>query len=81
MVLLNMPSSVAGQLLLTLSRRGSWATAADFLSLPQGRLGNCYYLAAISSCADGDDDVLLKDLIIEDGIAQARRRHGPSLAQ
>uniref|UniRef100_A0A7S0M852 Calpain catalytic domain-containing protein n=1 Tax=Cryptomonas curvata TaxID=233186 RepID=A0A7S0M852_9CRYP len=36
----------------------------------QGRLGNCYYLAAISSCADGDDDVLLKDLIIEDGIAQ-----------
>jgi hypothetical protein len=36
----------------------------------QGRLGNCYYLAAISSCADGDSDVLLKDLIIEDGIAQ-----------
>jgi hypothetical protein len=36
----------------------------------QGRLGNCYYLAAISSCADGDDDILLRDLIIEDGIDQ-----------
>ena len=33
----------------------------------QGRLGNCYFLAAIASCAEGDDDVLLKDLIIEEG--------------
>jgi hypothetical protein len=59
---------------LTLSRRFGWATATTLLtlSLSQGRLGNCYYLAAISSCADGNDDVLLKDLIIEDGIAQAR---------
>lgn len=40
----------------------------------QGRLGNCYFLAALSSCADGDSDVLIKDLIIEDGISQARGR-------
>eukprot|EP00292_Cryptomonas_paramecium_P005826 CAMPEP_0113668184 /NCGR_PEP_ID=MMETSP0038_2-20120614/3858_1 /TAXON_ID=2898 /ORGANISM="Cryptomonas paramecium" /LENGTH=397 /DNA_ID=CAMNT_0000583897 /DNA_START=10 /DNA_END=1199 /DNA_ORIENTATION=- /assembly_acc=CAM_ASM_000170 len=36
----------------------------------QGRLGNCYFLAAISSCAEGDDDILLRDLIIEEGLEQ-----------
>ena len=31
----------------------------------QGRLGNCYYLAAIAGCATGGNDVLLKDVCIE----------------
>ena len=38
----------------------------------QGRLGNCYFLAAIASCAEGDDDILLKDLLIEEGLEQAQ---------
>jgi calpain-15 len=32
----------------------------------QGRLGNCYYLAAIASCALGQSDMLVKDLCIEE---------------
>jgi hypothetical protein len=51
-------------------RGGTLARSLKSPPPPQGRLGNCYYLAAISSCAEGEDDVLLKDLIIEDGIAQ-----------
>lgn len=35
--------------------------------IAQGNLGNCYYLAALASCASAKDDHLLKDLIIEDG--------------
>jgi hypothetical protein len=35
-------------------------------TVQQGKLGNCYYLAAIASCAQGTDDVLLKDLCIEE---------------
>ena len=31
----------------------------------QGRLGNCYFLAAIAGCATGGNDVLLKDICIE----------------
>ena len=31
----------------------------------QGRLGNCYFLAAIASCADGDEDLLIRDLVVE----------------
>ena len=36
------------------------------LSRTQGRLGNCYYLAAMAGCALGDNDILIKDLCIED---------------
>ena len=36
----------------------------------QGRLGNCYYLAAISACSIGSSDILLHDLCIEDGMDQ-----------
>jgi hypothetical protein len=50
------------------------------VSWAQGRLGNCYFLAALSSCANGDSDVLIKDLIIEDGIPQARGRAGFAIA-
>jgi hypothetical protein len=32
----------------------------------QGRLGDCYYLAALASCAVGERDILLRDLIVED---------------
>mmetsp|Transcript_12336 Transcript_12336/g.29802 ORF Transcript_12336/g.29802 Transcript_12336/m.29802 type:complete len:591 (-) Transcript_12336:78-1850(-) len=32
----------------------------------QGRLGNCYFLAAISSCGIGESDELIKDLVVED---------------
>ena len=32
----------------------------------QGRLGNCYYLAAMAGCAIGDSDILIRDLCIED---------------
>ena len=35
--------------------------------IAQGNLGNCYYLAALASCASAKDDHLLKDLIIEEG--------------
>eukprot|EP00961_Rhodomonas_salina_P252499 3412784-Rhodomonas_salina.1 len=35
--------------------------------LEQGKLGNCYFLAAISSCGVGDSDVLIHDLIVEEG--------------
>jgi len=43
-----------------------WSGDIDPDDVAQGRLGNCYYLAALASCAQGDDDVLLKDLCIED---------------
>lgn len=33
----------------------------------QGKLGDCYFLAALASCASAADDHLLKDLIIEEG--------------
>jgi hypothetical protein len=33
----------------------------------QGKLGDCYFLAALASLASAADDHLLKDLIIEDG--------------
>ena len=33
----------------------------------QGKLGDCYFLAALASLALAADDHLLKDLIIEDG--------------
>eukprot|EP00961_Rhodomonas_salina_P304465 3941611-Rhodomonas_salina.2 len=33
----------------------------------QGFLGNCYFLAAISSCAMGGTDYLVKDLCVEEG--------------
>lgn len=35
--------------------------------IAQGMLGNCYFLAALASCASAKDDHLLKDLIIEEG--------------
>ena len=43
----------------------------------QGRVGNCYFLAAIASCADGEGDLLIKDLIIEEGIEQERGMTAP----
>eukprot|EP01050_Picozoa_sp_SAG11_P010535 SAG11_NODE_1059_length_6002_cov_2.976453_3_plen_96_part_00 len=33
----------------------------------QGSLGNCYFLAAISACAVGERDILLRDLLVEEG--------------
>ena len=33
----------------------------------QGSLGDCYFLAALASCASAKNDVLLNDLIIEEG--------------
>eukprot|EP01043_Picozoa_sp_COSAG02_P041727 COSAG02_NODE_3483_length_6667_cov_3.667174_4_plen_682_part_00 len=34
----------------------------------QGKVGDCYFLAAVASLASAADDHLLKDLIIEDGM-------------
>ena len=34
--------------------------------IQQGQIGDCYYLAALSSCVAGEDDHLLRDLIVED---------------
>jgi hypothetical protein len=48
-------------------------------SLWQGRLGNCYLLAALASCADGDEDILIRDLVIEEGLDQASMLNGPDL--
>jgi len=35
-------------------------------SLFTGLLGNCYFMAAIAGCAISKDDILIKDLLIED---------------
>lgn len=35
----------------------------------QGRLGDCYYLAALASCAVGEKDILIRDLIVEEGLS------------
>lgn len=35
--------------------------------IAQGNLGNCYFLAALASCAAAKEDHLLRDLIIEEG--------------
>ena len=35
--------------------------------IAQGNLGDCYFLAALASCASAKNDVLLNDLIIEEG--------------
>ncbi len=35
--------------------------------ITQGALGNCYFLAALSSCAAAEGGKLIEDLIIEDG--------------
>ena len=39
-----------------------WSGGVDPDDVAQGRLGNCYYLAAMAGCALGDDDILLKVL-------------------
>mmetsp|Transcript_27927 Transcript_27927/g.44895 ORF Transcript_27927/g.44895 Transcript_27927/m.44895 type:complete len:816 (+) Transcript_27927:47-2494(+) len=43
-----------------------WSGGVDPDDVAQGRLGNCYYLAAMAGCALGDNDILIKDLCIED---------------
>lgn len=43
-----------------------WSGGVDPDDVSQGRLGNCYFLAAMAGCALGDHDVLIKDLCIED---------------
>lgn len=43
-----------------------WSGGIDPDDVSQGRLGNCYFLAAMAGCALGEHDVLLKDLCIED---------------
>eukprot|EP01043_Picozoa_sp_COSAG02_P015424 COSAG02_NODE_658_length_18775_cov_3.825712_13_plen_411_part_00 len=35
--------------------------------IAQGNLGNCYFLAALASCAAAKEDHLLRDLIVEEG--------------
>ncbi|EKX32896.1 hypothetical protein GUITHDRAFT_120920 [Guillardia theta CCMP2712] len=47
-----------------------WSGGIDPDDVAQGRLGNCYYLAAISACSIGSSDILLHDLCIEDGMDQ-----------
>ena len=32
----------------------------------QGRLGNCYFLAAIANCATANKDIIINDLVVED---------------
>ena len=32
----------------------------------QGRLGNCYFLAAIANCATSNKDLIINDLVVED---------------
>jgi hypothetical protein len=47
-----------------------WSEDIHSDDIQQGRLGNCYYLAALASCAVGEKDVLIRDLIIEEGLDQ-----------
>lgn len=44
-----------------------WSKDIHSDDIKQGALGNCYYLAALGSCAVGDKDVLIRDLIVEEG--------------
>ena len=32
-----------------------------------GRLGNCYFLAAVAACASQEQDTIIRDLIVEQG--------------
>jgi hypothetical protein len=34
--------------------------------IKQGQVGDCYFLAALAACVSGEDDHLLRDLIVED---------------
>ena len=45
-----------------------WSADIHSDDIQQGRLGNCYYLAALASCAVGEKDVLIRDLIVEKGL-------------
>ena len=45
-----------------------WSADIHSDDIQQGRLGNCYYLAALASCAVGEKDVLIRDLIVEEGL-------------
>lgn len=45
-----------------------WSQDIHSDDIQQGRLGNCYYLAALASCAVGEQDVLIRDLIVEEGM-------------
>eukprot|EP01043_Picozoa_sp_COSAG02_P009578 COSAG02_NODE_327_length_24561_cov_92.867754_17_plen_735_part_00 len=45
-----------------------WSADIHSDDIQQGRLGDCYYLAALASCAVGVQDILIRDLIVEEGM-------------
>ena len=49
-----------------------WSQDIHQDDIQQGRLGNCYYLAALASCAVGERDVLIRDLIVRTASRLAR---------
>lgn len=56
--------AVSGQSLSTVV----FADDLDPDDIVQGQVGDCYFLAALASLASAENDHLLKDLIIEDGM-------------
>ena len=44
-----------------------WSKGIHSDDISQGKLGNCYFLAALSSCAGMEDDSLIRDLVVEEG--------------
>lgn len=45
----------------------TWSKDIHADDVSQGRLGNCYYLAALACCAAQDNDTLIRDILVEEG--------------